>query len=289
MARKAFTLVELLVVIGIIALLIAILLPSLQKAREAANSVKCASNMRQLASGVQLFAHEHKGYVPKAWFNDEPFLPASADTRYSWEWRFPAWGWDSVLLKYLKNREVFRCPSDGSEVLRGEQFPPSEYEAGVDPKVDDLPSSYRYNLSHHAWAFDAFKLARLRKSNLAILFAEGNTTYTNPGFTRWHHVSTHEPIGPGRPPELFHISLTEKSPIAHNRHNKRANYAFADSHVESMLWEDTWTPTGGVEAFVVSGPRGSSTTVRQPNTHWRQLFVKTHDGRGPELDYVATN
>ena len=62
--RAAFTLVELLVVIGIIAALIALLLPALRKAREAANQVKCMSNMRQICQATISFAGEHKGLMP---------------------------------------------------------------------------------------------------------------------------------------------------------------------------------------------------------------------------------
>src|SRR3712207_6609237 len=65
MRRKAFTLVELLVVIGIIALLISILMPALGRAKEQANWVACMANMRSVGQAFQVYVNNNKGRFPK--------------------------------------------------------------------------------------------------------------------------------------------------------------------------------------------------------------------------------
>ena len=78
--RKAFTLIELLVVVAIIALLVAILVPSLEKARSLSKTVVCANNQRNVAVGFLLYCEASNGVVDRYWWNTmRPFFDKSMD------------------------------------------------------------------------------------------------------------------------------------------------------------------------------------------------------------------
>jgi len=85
---RGFTLVELLVVIGIIALLVSILLPSLNKARQQANLVACMANLRQIGSTLQIYAAQNKGLAPwGAVYNYETPTGWTSSGNDWWTWR----------------------------------------------------------------------------------------------------------------------------------------------------------------------------------------------------------
>ncbi|MDB5298002.1 MAG: hypothetical protein JWO31_3985 [Phycisphaerales bacterium] len=117
--RPAFTLVELLVVIGIIALLMSILLPSLANARKAAANTKCLSNVRQLAAAAIMYAGENKGWFPTRKSASYPpphvmFLTGFSDNREMWTRYVSGYRFDPAGTPGDRSKNdptaVFYCP-----------------------------------------------------------------------------------------------------------------------------------------------------------------------------------
>src|SRR5688572_2523888 len=105
----AFTLVELLVVIGVIAILIGILLPTIARARESARRTSCLSNLRQVGMAMRFYAHDNRDQVPLGYragrkqFNSMVYSSTAK--------RLVLFGW-LYQGGYMKTPTVFFCPSE---------------------------------------------------------------------------------------------------------------------------------------------------------------------------------
>jgi prepilin-type N-terminal cleavage/methylation domain-containing protein/prepilin-type processing-associated H-X9-DG protein len=100
--RRAFTLVELLVVIGIIAILVTILMPALSRARNQAAKVNCMSQLRQLSLGVIQYANNWKGYMPATWGICDPPGPQTIPVDTGWLWK----------ANVVQDKALWLCPAD---------------------------------------------------------------------------------------------------------------------------------------------------------------------------------
>ena len=227
--RRAFTLIELLVVIAIIAILAAMLLPTLSRSQEAARRIKCVSNLRQLGIAAQLYWNDNEGRC----FTTRSISTNSGVIHWC--------GWldssrpegerlydfsSAKLFPYLRDSDVRVCPSLNALLGR------------LKLKATNIIFfSYGYNglaLSPAAGSQSPVNVTQIKRPTETALFADAAqvndfqppASRNNPMLEEWYYLDN-----------PTNTSSPNYYPHGHFRHSQRANVVFCDGHVapETMV------------------------------------------------------
>jgi prepilin-type N-terminal cleavage/methylation domain-containing protein/prepilin-type processing-associated H-X9-DG protein len=169
--RHGFTLVELLVVIGIIAALIALLLPALQRAREQSKQVVCLSNMRQLAGAFLAYTQNNHGKFPRPAVDPQPedwiyWFPLNDNGQNERNLN------DGRIAPYLSRKfdeRNYRCPSD--DVSAHDWFP---FSYTVNAEITGL-----------SWTHPPLNITKIRNSSNKILLIDESSDTIDDGCWAW--------------------------------------------------------------------------------------------------------
>jgi prepilin-type processing-associated H-X9-DG protein/prepilin-type N-terminal cleavage/methylation domain-containing protein len=223
--KGGFTLIEVLVVVGIMALLIAILLPSLGTARKVAQATACGAQLEQISVGILMYTQAYKDVLPHLGYRPDPDRIL--------------WSWFTQIAPYVRNQfAMYVCPTDdgpdkNTVILRNGKI----RMARTNEPGTILPVTYRGSCDAlddgNVWTIDGVKVGTMprkitafRRPSVSILLTEGwPVTQSGQNCLRFDQmVHLLDSV-------LFPSAQYMRSLNSFRRHNGRSNFVFADGHV----------------------------------------------------------